>query len=128
MPDQEIAGYWRASVAWPCPPDRTATQIGTLVRALRGVGGVSMEQDGALLCADLSIDAPTIRRASDVALAVAATAYLDAFGMDDQPTRLRIERGPRPRDFDDESELDEVDDEPESREEDEPMLRAMSGD
>ncbi|WP_213455445.1 hypothetical protein [Rhizomonospora bruguierae] len=82
---------WRAFVTWHRPTQTVDVDALTeLTQALPGFGIVHDDGEADRLEAAMTVDAPTMRQASEVALRSARAAYGRALGTVAEPVRLRV--------------------------------------
>ncbi|MEU8264500.1 hypothetical protein AB0C02_28240 [Micromonospora sp. NPDC048999] len=82
---------WRAIVTWRRPDQAgNVDRLTKLTSALPGFGIVHDDGEANRLEAAMTVDAPTIRQASEAALRAARTAYAAAFGTAGEPLRLSV--------------------------------------
>jgi hypothetical protein len=79
---------WRATVAWPRPESLNSEALDRLVRGLPGFG-IAGAGD-RLMHAEMTVEAPTLRAATEAALRAARAAHQDALGRPGEPRQLRV--------------------------------------
>lgn len=81
---------WRTTLVWPLPGDVDQERLDALVRALPGFGVVTADGETRRLRAEMTVEAGTVRQATDTALRAGRAAYAQAFGTAGEPVSLRV--------------------------------------
>lgn len=81
---------WRAILTYPHPENLDDDALETLVRAVPGYGVIDANASTHTMRVEMTIEAATLRQATEAALKAARTAHTDAFGHPGEPTHLRV--------------------------------------
>lgn len=85
-----MSSTWRGSVTWEHENTPLDEQMAALVEALPGYGTATHDSDRRALMVRMTVEAPTLRVATDEAFKAARAAHSAALGTPGAPTEVRV--------------------------------------